>query len=134
MRNRLCETFGIEAPIFTFSHCRDVVVEVSKAGGLGVLGLARMSAQRVDAELQWIDDHIGGRPYGIDILMPTTYQDAGEGEAKHDADRLLPAEHLAFVRGMRDRAGVPHSLRPRRRRSSATWSQPSTSRRGKAPR
>jgi NAD(P)H-dependent flavin oxidoreductase YrpB (nitropropane dioxygenase family) len=107
MENRLCEMFGIEAPIFAFSHCRDVVVEVSKAGGLGVLGLARMSPQRVDAELQWIDDHIGGRPYGVDILMPTTYQDAGEGEAKHDADRLLPAEHLAFVRGMLDRAGVP---------------------------
>ncbi|WP_255440296.1 NAD(P)H-dependent flavin oxidoreductase [Caenimonas sedimenti] len=105
--NRLCEMFGIEAPIFAFSHCRDVVVEVSKAGGLGVLGLARMSPQRVDAELQWIDDHIGGRPYGVDILMPTTYQDAGEGEAKYDADRLLPAGHLAFVRGMLDRAGVP---------------------------
>ncbi len=105
--NRLCEMFGIEAPIFAFSHCRDVVVEVSKAGGLGVLGLARMSQQRVDAELQWIDDHIGGRPYGVDILMPTTYQDAGEGEAKYDADRLLPAGHLAFVRGMLDRAGVP---------------------------
>ena len=107
MENRLCEMFGIEAPIFAFSHCRDVVVEVSKAGGLGVLGLARMSPQRVDAELQWIDDHIGGRPYGVDILMPTTYQDTGEGEAKYDADRLLPAEHLAFVRGMLDRAGVP---------------------------
>jgi NAD(P)H-dependent flavin oxidoreductase YrpB (nitropropane dioxygenase family) len=105
--NRLCEMFEIEAPIFAFSHCRDVVVEVSKAGGLGVLGLARMSPQRVDAELQWIDDHIGGRPYGVDILMPTTYQDTGEGEAKYDADRLLPAEHLAFVRGMLDRAGVP---------------------------
>jgi NAD(P)H-dependent flavin oxidoreductase YrpB (nitropropane dioxygenase family) len=64
-----------------------------------------MSPQRVDAELQWIDDHIGGRPCGVDILMPTTYQDAGE--AKYDADRLLPAEQLAFVRGMLDRAGVP---------------------------
>ncbi len=68
-----------------------------------------MSPQRVDAELQWIDDHISGRPYGVDVLMPTTFQDAGEGEgeAKYDADRLLPAEHLAFVRGMLDRAGVP---------------------------
>jgi NAD(P)H-dependent flavin oxidoreductase YrpB (nitropropane dioxygenase family) len=68
-----------------------------------------VSPQRVDAELQWIDDHISGRPYGVDVLMPTTFQDAGEGEgeAKYDADRLLPAEHLAFVRGMLDRAGVP---------------------------
>jgi len=43
MNNRMCDMFGIEAPIFAFSHCRDVVVEVSKAGGLGVLGMARMS-------------------------------------------------------------------------------------------
>ena len=34
--------FGIDVPIFAFSHCRDVVVEVSKAGGMGVLGMARM--------------------------------------------------------------------------------------------
>ena len=46
MNNRLCQMFGIEAPIFAFSHCRDVVVEVSKAGGLGVLifqGISRNS-------------------------------------------------------------------------------------------
>jgi len=107
MDNRLCRMFGIDAPIFAFSHCRDVVVEVSKAGGLGVLGMARMSSERVDEELRWIDEHIGGRPYGVDILMPTSYDSAGEGEAKFDADALFPTEHLAFVRGLLDRAGVP---------------------------
>jgi len=105
MKNRICEMFGIEAPIFAFSHCRDVVVEVSKAGGLGVLGMARMSADRVDAELSWIDEHIDGRPYGVDILMPTTFQD--HGGAKHDPARLLPAEHLDFVRDILDAAGIP---------------------------
>lgn len=105
MNNRLCEMFGIEVPIFAFSHCRDVVVEVSKAGGLGVLGLARMSPERVDAELRWIDAHIGGKPYGVDILMPSTYQDLGD--LKHDAERLFPAEQLAFVRELLDQAGVP---------------------------
>ena len=33
--------FGIDVPIFAFSHCRDVVVEVSRAGGMGVLGIQR---------------------------------------------------------------------------------------------
>ena len=47
MNNRMCEMFGIDVPIFAFSHCRDVVAEVSKAGGLGVLGMARMSPPRV---------------------------------------------------------------------------------------
>lgn len=105
MNNRLCEMFGIEVPIFAFSHCRDVVVEVSKAGGLGVLGLARMSPERVDAELRWIDERIGGKPYGVDILMPATYQDMGD--LKHDAERLFPPAQLAFVRDLLDQAGVP---------------------------
>lgn len=105
MNNRLCEMFGIDVPIFAFSHCRDVVVEVSRAGGMGVLGMARMSPARLREELKWIDDHIEGRPYGIDVLMPTTYSEAGE--LKFDADKLFPEEHLAFVRGLLDAAGVP---------------------------
>ncbi len=105
MNNRMCEMFGIDAPIFAFSHCRDVVVEVSKAGGLGVLGMARMSPEHVEEELRWIDEHIEGKPYGIDVLMPTTYQDAGE--LKYDPERLFPKEHLDFVRHMLDEAGVP---------------------------
>ncbi len=105
MNNRMCEMFGIEVPIFAFSHCRDVVVEVSKAGGLGVLGMARMSAQRLREELEWIDDHIDGKPYGIDVLMPTTYQDAGE--LKFDPEHLFPEKQLNFVRKMLDDAGIP---------------------------
>jgi len=105
MNNRLCEMFGIDVPIFAFSHCRDVVVEVSRAGGMGVLGMARMSPARLREELRWIDEHIDGRPYGIDVLMPTTYTDAGE--AKFDADKLFPEEHLNFVRGLLDAAGIP---------------------------
>ena len=102
MNNRLCAMFGIEAPIFAFSHCRDVVVEVSKAGGLGVLGMARAHADRVEEDLRWIDAHIGGRPYGVDILMPAKYEDVAEGDI--DA---LPPEHVAFVQQVLDEAGVP---------------------------
>lgn len=101
----MCKMFGIELPIFAFSHCRDVVVEVSKAGGMGVLGMARMSPQRVREELRWIDDHIQGKPYGIDVLMPATYQDFGG--LKYEPEQLFPAEQLNFVRKMLDDAGVP---------------------------
>lgn len=105
MDSKICEMFGIDVPILAFSHCRDVVVEVSKAGGLGVLGMARMSPERVREELRWIDDHIDGKPYGIDVLMPTTYTEAGD--LKYDPERLFPREQLAFVRRMLDEAGVP---------------------------
>ena len=105
MKNKMCEMFGIDVPIFAFSHCRDVVVEVSKAGGLGVLGMARMHPDRVEAELRWIDEHIDGKPYGIDVLMPSRFDDVGE--QKLDIDNLLPQEHIDFVRSMLDDAGVP---------------------------
>jgi NAD(P)H-dependent flavin oxidoreductase YrpB (nitropropane dioxygenase family) len=105
MNNRLCEMFGIDVPIFAFSHCRDVVVEVSKAGGLGVLGMARMSAERVDAELSWIDERIGGKPYGIDILNPASYEPLGD--RKFDPDRLFPEAQRAFVERVLDEAGIP---------------------------
>jgi NAD(P)H-dependent flavin oxidoreductase YrpB (nitropropane dioxygenase family) len=96
--------FGIEVPVFAFSHCRDVVVEVSRAGGLGVLGVGRMSPERLREELRWIDDHIEGRPYGIDVLNPTTYEDPG---ADRDIERVIPSGHIAFVRKLLDDAGIP---------------------------
>lgn len=105
MNNSLCEMFGIDVPIFAFSHCRDVVVEVSKAGGMGVLGLARQDPARLEAELDWIDSHIDGRPYGVDVLMPSSLEET-DGR-KLDLDGLLPQEHVDFVRDMLDQAGVP---------------------------
>jgi NAD(P)H-dependent flavin oxidoreductase YrpB (nitropropane dioxygenase family) len=105
LKNRICEMFGIEAPIFAFSHCRDVVVEVSKAGGLGVLGMARMSAERVHEELTWIDEHIDGKPYGIDILNPAKYEDTTA--RKFEPERLFPPAQLDFVKKLLDDAGIP---------------------------
>ncbi|MDB5551302.1 MAG: monooxygenase [Rhizobium sp.] len=106
MKTRISEMFGIDAPIFAFTHCRDVVVEVSKAGGFGVLGMARKSKELVDADLKWIDDHIDGKPYGIDVLMPTNYERTS-ADQRLDAETLIPPEHMEFVRKMLDDAGIP---------------------------
>src|SRR6185436_19747000 len=70
MKTRLCEMFGIEFPIFAFSHCRDVVAAVSRAGGFGVLGALAFSPEELEQELAWIDKHVDGKPYGVDIVMP----------------------------------------------------------------
>ncbi|MDP6388884.1 MAG: nitronate monooxygenase family protein [Alphaproteobacteria bacterium] len=105
MKSRMCDMFGIELPIFAFSHCRDVVVEVSKAGGMGVLGMARMDPERVEEDLNWIDDHIDGKPYGIDVLMPSRFDDSSD--MKFDPEQLLPKEHVEFVRKMLDDASIP---------------------------
>jgi len=38
MKSPICEMLGIDFPLLAFSHCRDVVAAVSRAGGFGVLG------------------------------------------------------------------------------------------------
>jgi NAD(P)H-dependent flavin oxidoreductase YrpB (nitropropane dioxygenase family) len=96
MKSELCEKLGIEFPIFAFNHCRDVVVEVSKAGGMGILGAAGLSPEALEIELKWIDDHIDGKPYGVDIIVPTTMA-AQENDVATDISALVPNEHRDFA-------------------------------------
>lgn len=105
MRTQVCEMLGIDLPLFAFSHCRDVVVAVSRAGGMGVLGAAGFTAEQLEVELNWIDEHIGGKPYGIDILMPNNYEKVAPAK-KLDLESILPKAHFDFVRGICDYAGI----------------------------
>ena len=105
MRSPACDLFGIETPIFAFSHCRDVVVAASRAGGLGVLGTAHFTLEELERELDWIDAHIGGKPYGIDILNPASYEDFGAH--KFDPEQLFPQAQRDFVKTLLDEAGIP---------------------------
>jgi NAD(P)H-dependent flavin oxidoreductase YrpB (nitropropane dioxygenase family) len=87
MRTPLCDAFGIDVPIFAFSHCRDVVAAVSQAGGFGVLGALAFSPEQLEIELKWIDEHIGGKPYGVDVVMPASYKRGEAGDfAKADLE------------------------------------------------
>ena len=58
MKSPICEMLDIEFPLIAFTHCRDVVCEVSKAGGFGVLGAAGYGPEQLEIELAWIDEHI----------------------------------------------------------------------------
>ena len=104
MKTKICEMLDIEVPIFAFSHCRDVVVEVSKAGGFGVLGVTYISPDQLEAELKWIDEHIEGKPYGVDVVMPNNYQKL-PNKAIGPAD--LPQAQVEFIGKFLDDAGVP---------------------------
>ena len=73
MKTAITDMFGIDVPILAFTHCRDVVVAVTKAGGFGVLGAAGHSDQQLEIDLDWIEDELGGRPYGIDLIVPAKY-------------------------------------------------------------
>ncbi|NNE96408.1 MAG: nitronate monooxygenase [Acidimicrobiales bacterium] len=108
MRNDITEMFGIEFPIFAFSHCRDVVAAVSKAGGMGVLGAVAHTDEQLEIDLNWIEAEIGDRPYGVDLIIPARY--LGDDEGGYSAEQieaLIPVEHRAFVDDILARYGVP---------------------------
>jgi NAD(P)H-dependent flavin oxidoreductase YrpB (nitropropane dioxygenase family) len=111
MRTRATELFGLDLPVFAFSHCRDVVAAVSKAGGLGVLGALAFTPEQLEIELNWIDEHVGGKPYGVDVVMPASYAGSGgQLDPDHMEQQLagmIPAEHKAFIEKVLDEHQVP---------------------------
>ena len=107
MKTRLCEMFGIDVPIIAFSHCRDVVVAAAKAGGMGVFGADTSTPEQLAIELQWIEDHIGGRPYGVDVLFPKKHDDVASHE-NTDPRALIPQRHRDFVEDLLQKHNVPH--------------------------
>ncbi|MCV7290341.1 nitronate monooxygenase [Mycolicibacterium wolinskyi] len=111
MHTALCDELGIEFPIFAFTHCRDVVVAVSKAGGFGVLGAVGFTPEQLEIELNWIDEHIGDHPYGVDIVIPNKYEgmdaNMSADELKGMLQSLVPQEHLDFAKKILADHGVP---------------------------
>ena len=96
MKSQICDILGIEFPMVAFSHCRDVVAAVSKAGGMGVLGAVGLSPEKLEIELKWIDEHIDGKPYGVDVLIPNSYVGKGENLSTDDLRTMIPQEHRDF--------------------------------------
>ncbi|QYG94476.1 nitronate monooxygenase [Iamia sp. SCSIO 61187] len=108
MKTRVADMLGVEYPILAFSHCRDVVAAVTNAGGFGVLGAVAHTPKQLEIDLTWIEEHVAGRPYGVDLLLPQKYAGAEEGGLDRDALRqLLPPEHQAFVDEILARYAVP---------------------------
>jgi NAD(P)H-dependent flavin oxidoreductase YrpB (nitropropane dioxygenase family) len=110
MRTDICDRLGIEFPIFAFSHCRDVVAAVSKAGGFGVLGAVTFSPEQLAEELDWIDKQVRDRPYGVDVVIPQN--DAGQEDSDPEVLRQkllekIPDEHFAFAQKILKDHGVP---------------------------
>tara|TARA_B100001079_G_scaffold115745_1_gene99529 strand:+ start:402 stop:1535 length:1134 start_codon:yes stop_codon:yes gene_type:complete len=100
MKSVVCEMLGIEFPLLAFSHCRDVVAAVSRAGGMGVFGAVRYSPEQLREELTWIDAHCGGKPYGVDLIVPNRFEGKGEERDTVDLVKTLPRSHREFISGV----------------------------------
>jgi NAD(P)H-dependent flavin oxidoreductase YrpB (nitropropane dioxygenase family) len=127
MRTAVTDLLGIDVPILAFSHCRDVVAAVTKAGGLGVLGAVAHSPERLEVDLAWIEAEVGDRPYGVDLIVPAKYAgDESGGYTLDDVLRLLPADAVEFVDDILRRYDVPElpatDGEPARRSGAAPFS------------
>ena len=108
MRTAVTDLLDIEFPILAFSHCRDVVAAVTKAGGLGVLGAVAHTPEQLEIDLAWIEAEIGDRPYGVDLIVPAKYGgDESGGYTMDDIRQLIPADAKAFVDDILRRYEVP---------------------------
>ncbi len=101
MKTPICEMLGIEFPLLAFSHCRDVVAAVSRAGGFGVLGSTQHSPETLEQELNWIDQHTDGKPYGLDVLIPENMATSGERNVTYNSLKSrVPEKHRSFARDL----------------------------------
>ena len=110
MQTPITDLFGIEFPIVAFTHCRDVVAAVSRAGGLGVLGAVAHSDEALETDLAWITDEIGDRPFGVDLIVPARYAGSDEGGLTvADLVEAIPGAHREFLDELLERYGVPEN-------------------------
>jgi NAD(P)H-dependent flavin oxidoreductase YrpB (nitropropane dioxygenase family) len=97
MKSALCDRLGIDFPLFAFTHCRDVVAEVTNAGGLGVLGAVGHTPQTLEIELAWIDEKVNGKPYGVDLLIPNKMDSKDATPTLEELEARIPVEHRRYV-------------------------------------
>jgi NAD(P)H-dependent flavin oxidoreductase YrpB (nitropropane dioxygenase family) len=107
MKSPICDMLGIEFPLLAFSHCRDVVAAVSRAGGFGVLGATVHSPDSIERELKWIDDHVDGKPYGVDVLIPENISTAGEKRVTWKSlEARVPQAHRDYTGNLLKKHGI----------------------------
>ncbi|MFV0526742.1 MAG: nitronate monooxygenase [Acidimicrobiales bacterium] len=125
MRTKICDLLGIEFPILAFTHCRDVVAAVSKAGGYGVLGAAALTPEELDIDLAWIAEEVGDKPFGVDLIVPAKYEGSDEGGVGSKAlKERIPAGHREFVDSLMDKYDVPPLPEDRDRKVNASDAAP----------
>jgi NAD(P)H-dependent flavin oxidoreductase YrpB (nitropropane dioxygenase family) len=107
MRTAFTDLVGVPHPIAGFNRSPGVVAAVTNAGGLGVLAASAYTPEELDAQLTWIEEQTGGKPYGVDLLVPEKFVPGDPDDLIASLRAQIPEQHLAFVRGLLDQYGIP---------------------------
>ena len=100
----LCDKLGIEYPVVAFTHCKDVAVAVINSGGFAVLGEALHTPDEIAADIKWMRERIGGKPFGIDLVLPASMP-AEKSVAELLA--MIPQEQRDFEQHIKQKYNVP---------------------------
>ena len=105
MQTELSKKLGVEHAIFGFTPFPAVAAAISRAGGFGVLGAVRYTApDELKRDLDWVEAHVGGRPYGLDVVMPAKKV---EGVTVAEVEAMIPEGHRQYVKDTLAKYDVP---------------------------
>lgn len=104
LRTPFCDMMGIEFPIIAFTHCKDVVSSVVNAGGFAVLGEAMHTPDRIAADIKWIRERVGDKPFGVDLVLPAS---APPTDTLEQLLAKIPDEHRAYAKMIKEKYDVP---------------------------
>ena len=106
MRTALCDQLGITHPIFAFTPVR-----ARCRGGKPWPAASACSAacrfndaEELETVLNWMDENTDGKPYGVDIVMPSKIPTEG---TPTDLGKFIPDAHRTFVEDTLRKLGVP---------------------------
>jgi NAD(P)H-dependent flavin oxidoreductase YrpB (nitropropane dioxygenase family) len=123
LRTKLCDMLGIEYPILSAGMGPtligentgapvELVVAVSEAGGLGVLGGSGFTVEELREAIREIKAKTD-KPYGVDLLLPRRFATRGlgmEGVEKLPLSQVLeslPEAHLEWFKKVKEEMGLP---------------------------
>jgi NAD(P)H-dependent flavin oxidoreductase YrpB (nitropropane dioxygenase family) len=104
LHTKLCDSLGIEYPIIAFTHCKDVVTAVTNAGGFAVMGETQHTPEEIEADIRWIRERIGDRPFGIDLVFPASVPAMGSID---ELKAQIPEQQREYAEEIKRRHKIP---------------------------
>jgi nitronate monooxygenase len=121
LKTKLCDMLGIEYPILSAGMGPtligektgapvELVVAVSEAGGLGVLGGSGFTVEELRDAIRKIKAQTD-KPFGVDLLLPKSVAAPAGGDVKElplsDVLKKIPEPHREWIKKVRAEMGLP---------------------------